>query len=70
MRRALLNFALGAGYVLGTLFVWIGIEMVAIDGARLAPGVLSVAVGIGCWSLLSTAGRALRTGMHAGADGA
>ncbi len=70
MRRVALNLSLGAGYVLGTLFVWIGIEMYAIDGARLAPAVLSLAVGIALWSLLSAAGRALRTGMHAGEDGA
>jgi len=60
MMRPVINFILGLGYVVGLLFVWIGIEMYAIDGSRLAPAVLSVVMGILAWQVTVFIGRLVR----------
>jgi hypothetical protein len=60
------NMVLAAGYLLGVVLIWIGIEMYTVDGARLAPALLSVAVGIGLWWALATVGRWMRRGVLPG----
>jgi hypothetical protein len=60
MIRAALNLALAAGYLLGVVLVWIGIEMYTVDEARLAPSLVSVAVGIMVWWALASFGKAMR----------
>jgi hypothetical protein len=60
MIRPVINIGLGLGYVLGTLLVWIGMEMYVIDGSRLAPATLSVAAGIALWQITVLAGRSVR----------
>jgi hypothetical protein len=58
--RPIFNIGLMAGYLLGVVLVWIGIEMYAVDGARLAPSLLSVLAGILVWAALVAFGRLAR----------
>ena len=62
MIRPIFNVGLMAGYLLGVVLVWIGIEMYAVDGARLAPSLLSVLAGILVWAALVAFGRLARGG--------
>jgi hypothetical protein len=67
--QPILNLALAAGYILGVILVWIGIEMYALDGARFFPSLLSVVTGIGVWWLLASIGRRMRPSRPAAAEG-
>jgi hypothetical protein len=60
MMRPIFNILLAIGYLMGIVLVWIGVEMFAVDGARLAPSLLSVSVGIAVWWVLASFGRRMR----------
>lgn len=59
MIQALINAAMGLGYIAGLFLVWVGMEMYVVDGGRFAPAFLSVVAGIALWAGLVSIGKAL-----------
>jgi len=57
--RPIINLLMTFGYLVGMLFVWVGLEALTIEHGWFILGIFEIAIGLVLWTLLNLIGYVL-----------